>query len=61
MAYSVVRAETVDVYVDSRGDLGRALRYFDSRDEAVAYAAEVATDYHYGVAIVDESCWEVEA
>jgi hypothetical protein len=57
--YAVVVASEANVYIDTRGDLGGAMREFDDLDEARAFAESVAGDYHYGVEIVDLSTWEI--
>jgi len=57
--YAVVMGSQVDVYVDTRGQLGYALVVCDTIEDAYREADARAHDYHYGVEIVDMCRWDI--
>lgn len=58
MTYAIVTSEKVDAYIESRGQIGRAIETFATVSAAREHAAEIANDYHYGVEIVDTDTWQ---
>lgn len=57
--YFVVPSEEVDIFCKSGGELGNLIKIFDNEDDATSFAEEIASDYYYGVEVVNESSWEI--